>query len=120
MKILFSARYAAEAIGAWQDWAIISITERGQLGYVKVKHGWLDELEVYLHPTLSDEEAAVSIIEFSRKQYNQASGILIVGGPTSTLAAAVAKWISEDYGSPLPEAFSHYSKPFYDAMRGAA
>jgi hypothetical protein len=120
VKILFSARYAAEAVGPWPDWAIVSITERGQIGYVKIKHGWLDELEVYLHPGLSDDEAAANIIEFARKQYNQARGILIVGGPTSALSAAVAKWISEDYGAPLPEAFSHYSKPFYDAMRGAA
>jgi hypothetical protein len=120
VKILFSARYAAEAIGPWKDWAIISITERGQLGYVKIKHGWLDELEVYLHPGLSDEEAAASIVAFARKQYVRANGLLVVGGPTSVLAAAVAKWVSEDYGAPLPEAFSHYSKPFYGAMRGAA
>lgn len=120
MKILFSARYAAEVVGPWQDWAIISITERGQLGYAKIKRGWLDELVVYLHPGLSDQEAAKDIIAFARKQYARAAGLLVVGGPTSLLAAAVAKWIAEDYGSPLPIEFEHYNKGFYDVMRGAA
>lgn len=113
MKTIFVSRAAAETIGPWPDWAIISIADGfHSLGDPKIKPGWADILRVKFDDVnqiktdaeeyliLMEHEHAQQIVEFVRKNAHM-EGILVHCLAGVSRSAAVVKWISKEFNLPF-------------------
>ena len=126
-RVLFVSKHAAESNMPWPDWAVISITDRDSFGEAKIKDGWHSILRVHFHDVdpakpcdephiLMNEEHARQIVEFVRGLPHEVNGVLVHCQAGISRSAAVAKWISREFGLPFDAGYRAFNQHVFDML----
>lgn len=126
-KVIFVGRATAETTHGWGDWAVVSITEPGFTGEVKLMPGWHSVCRVFFHDVdpailcgephvLMNEADALKITQFVREIAPGVDGILVHCKAGVSRSAAVAKWIARQFDVPFNHQYDRYNKFVYDML----
>jgi len=123
--VIFTSQQSACSRPAWNNWAVISITDVGA-DYARLQRGWHDILRIGFDDIQHEEYGYViceafharAIIEFVERCSNEkVEGILVHCYAGISRSAAVAKWISEQHGLTFPADYNQYNKHVYATLR---
>jgi len=126
-KILFVGRATAETTTGWDSWAMISISEPvSAFGEAKLMPGWhavhrLEfhdiEAEMLGEPyVLMDQQQALELVNFVHNVASDVEGVIVHCRAGISRSAAVAKWITEEYGINFNHEYPQYNKHVYQLL----
>lgn len=125
-RVRFLSRRCAENCEAWPDFAPFSLNEPdAKDGEAVIKEGWHDVLRLGFHDitpdmidleqqyTLVNDDQAKQIVDFVRRVAPNVEGIIVHCRAGVSRSAAVAKWISGEYGIPFNASCDRYNAFLY-------
>lgn len=122
--VIFTSQQSACSRLAWNNWAVISITDVGA-DDARLQQGWHDILRLGFDDIHHEEYGYIiceafharAIIAFvERCNDEKVEGILVHCYAGISRSAAVAKWISERHGLTFPAEYDQYNKHVYTTL----
>lgn len=123
--VIFTSQQSACSRAAWNNWAVISITDSG-VASAPLQEGWQAVLRVEFDDIVQpeepykifDERLARQIIEFvMRCNADNLEGLLVHCGAGVSRSSAVAKWVAEKYRLGFPDGYEKYNKLVYQILK---